>query len=292
MILLTGATGVVGSALLPKLLAQGETVRCLVRDPRRLGAQRVRVQIALGDLGNPGSFRNALRGVDTVVHLAAPTRDQPSGSIEELTTMATLRLLQAAQRSGVERFLFFSALGAVPHHRVRLFKAKAIAERLVAASPLRSTVIAPSLVYAPGDRWLRLLERLAWLPLVPVPGSGRARCQPIWAQDVADCTVAILKAGADARPRYELAGPETFTYNQVFHAILQAAGRDRRLAHVPPPLAARALRAFERLTGEEAPVTREEAQLLRACSVAGRGAADALALGVDPQRMGTVLGLG
>ncbi|MGA7704067.1 MAG: NAD(P)H-binding protein, partial [Solirubrobacteraceae bacterium] len=68
MLLLTGATGLVGSALLPRLLAEGQTVRCLVRDPRRLGPQRVRVHIALGDLTDPPSFRNAMRGVDTVVH--------------------------------------------------------------------------------------------------------------------------------------------------------------------------------------------------------------------------------
>ena len=84
MLLLTGATGQVGSALLGRLLAEGMSVRCLVRDPRRLGATRVRVQIALGDLADPPSFRNAMRGVDTVVHLAAAIRDQPRGSIEEL----------------------------------------------------------------------------------------------------------------------------------------------------------------------------------------------------------------
>ena len=75
MLLLTGATGLVGSALLPRLTASGRSVRCLVRDPRRLGPERVRVQIALGDLSDPASFRNALRGVDTVVHLAAAIRD-------------------------------------------------------------------------------------------------------------------------------------------------------------------------------------------------------------------------
>ena len=76
MLLLTGATGLVGSALLRRLTAAREPVRCLVRDPRRLGPERVRVQIALGDLSDPPSFRNALRGVDTVVHLAASIRDQ------------------------------------------------------------------------------------------------------------------------------------------------------------------------------------------------------------------------
>src|ERR1700686_2271832 len=185
MLLLTGATGLVGSTLLRHLLSEGTEVRCLVRDPRRLGAQRVRVQIALGDLTDPPSFRNALRGVQTVVHLAASIRDQPRGSIEELNGIATWRMVHAAQRAGVERFLFFSVLDASTHHRARFFRAKALAEQAVRESDMHATVFAPSIVYAPGDPWLTLLERLALLPVVPISGRGRAVYQPIWAEDVA-----------------------------------------------------------------------------------------------------------
>src|SRR6195256_2646436 len=234
MLLLTGATGLVGSALLRRLVAEGEQVRCLVRDPRRLGAQRVRVQIALGDLTDPPSFRNAMRGVRTVVHLAASIRDQPRGSIEELNGIATWRMVQAAERAGVERFVFFSALDASTHHRARFFRAKALAEQAVEAAALQSIVFAPSIVYAPGDPWLTLLERLALLPAMPVSGRGRALYQPIWAEDVADCVIAALRgqAGGDRavgngtadngsdrerrgdrerrqRARYELAGAQT-----------------------------------------------------------------------------------
>ena len=131
MLLLTGATGRVGSALLRRLTAARIPVRCLVRDPKRLGAERVRVQIALGDLADPPSFRNALRGVDTVVHLAASRRDQARGSIEELNGIATWRLVQAAERAGVEHFVFTSALGASAHSRARFLRAKALAERAV-----------------------------------------------------------------------------------------------------------------------------------------------------------------
>src|ERR671930_1087151 len=148
MLLLTGATGVVGRALLPRLLAGGRPVRCLVRDPRRLGPERVRVQIALGDLSEPASFRNALRGVDTVVHLAASIRDQPAASIEELNAVATLRLVRAAERAGTRRFVFFSALGAEHHSRTRFFRAKALAQRAVESSTLETTIFRPSIVYA------------------------------------------------------------------------------------------------------------------------------------------------
>src|SRR6476661_8577316 len=196
MILLTGATGLIGAALLRRLVAPegpAQPVRCLVRDPRRLGADRVRVQIALGDLADPPSFRNALRGVTTVIHLAATIRDQQGGSIEELNGIATWRLVQAAERAGVERFVFFSALGATSHDRTRFLRAKALAEQAVAKSAIPAhTIFAPSIVYAPHDRFLSLLERLALLPLMPVSGRGEARYQPIWAEDIASCVINAL----------------------------------------------------------------------------------------------------
>ena len=179
MILLTGATGNVGSAVLRRLTARGERVRCLVRDPRRLGAERVRVQIALGDLSDPSSFRNAMRGVDTVVHLAAAIRDQPRASIEELNAIATLRLVRAAERARTKRFVFFSAIGASQHERSRFFRAKALAERAVEESSLETVTFAPSIVYSPDDPWMTLLRRLSLLPALPVSGSGNARYQPI-----------------------------------------------------------------------------------------------------------------
>lgn len=288
MLLLTGGTGLVGSALLRRLVAEGQPVRCLVRDPRRLGTQRVRVQIALGDLTDPPSFRNAMRGIHTVVHLAASTRDQRRGSIEELAAIATWRMVDAAQRAGVERFVFFSALGASTHHRGRLFRAKALAEQAVHESAMHSTVIAPSLVYAPGDRFLTLLERLSLLPLMPVSGKGQAVCQPIWTEDVADCTMAILRNGS-GRDRYELAGPQTMTYDQVIRVVLDAAGRARRLTHIPTPFVSRALRVLERAAGLDAPVTWDEAELLEANLIARKGVADAERLGISPQPMAAVL---
>jgi uncharacterized protein YbjT (DUF2867 family) len=292
MLLLTGATGLVGSALLRRLVTEGAQVRCLVRDPRRLGAQRVRVQIALGDLTDPPSFRNALRGVQTVVHLAASIRDQPLGSIEELNGIATWRMVEAAERSGVERFLFFSVLGASTHHRSRFFRAKALAEQAVGEADLRSTVFAPSIIYAPGDPWLTLLERLALLPVMPLSGRGRASFQPMWAEDAAACISAALHNGDDQRERYELAGPETLSHSEIVRTVLRSLSRKRPLLHVPTAIVSRSLRLLEAAVGSRAFATWDEAELMESPMISTRGAADAERLGVTPQRMAAVLGIG
>lgn len=291
MLLLTGATGLVGSALLPRLVAGGAPVRCLVRDPRRLGAERVRVQIALGDLSDPPSFRNAMRGVSTVVHLAAAIRDQRSGSIEELNGIATWRMVEAAERAGVERFVLLSSLGATAHDRTRFLRAKALAEDAVASSSLSTTIAACSLVYAPGSSWLTLVERLALLPLLPLPGNGRALFQPIWAQDAADCIAAALERGPQAgRERLELAGPQTLSGDAIVRVALRACGRERAILHVPEGLARALLRSGEALLGARAPVTWDEAELLQVSATSARGIADAQALGVSPREIAGVLG--
>jgi uncharacterized protein YbjT (DUF2867 family) len=291
VILVTGASGTVGRALLPLLLEDGQDVRALVRDPRGLGRHRVDVQIALGDLARLGDRhlqRQALRGVDTVIHLAAAIRDEPHARVEELNGLATARLLRAAERAGVERFVFFSAIGASEIQRTRFFRAKALAERAVAASPLATTIFAPSIVYDPGDRWVRLMKRFALLPVLPISGSGRSEYQPIWAQDVARCVTSDLERG-DARARYELAGPEVLTYDEIALEVARAAGHRRRLAHVPLGLVHLALVTLRRLFGDAVFATWEEAELMEVPMTTPRGTEDAEALGVQPKRLQDVL---
>jgi uncharacterized protein YbjT (DUF2867 family) len=289
MILLTGATGTVGRPLLRRLTAAGEPVRCLVRDPRRLGPERVRVQIAMGDLANPASFRNAMRGVHTVIHLGAAIRDQPAGSIEELDAMATLRLVRAAEREGAKRFLFFSAIGASEHSPARFFRAKALAEQAVEEADVETTVFAPSIVYAPDDQWITLLDRLTRLPLAPVSGSGDARYQPIWADDVADCVMTAL-GNSNGGGRYELAGPETLSYDEIVKTALRAFGRRRRLLHVPLPVVRTGLTMAEVFAGPSVFATWEEVELMELSMTTQKGTSDAESLGVTPLPMAAVLG--
>ena len=294
VILVTGATGTVGTALLPRLLEAGEEVRVLVRDPRGLGRLRVEVRIALGDLAelsDPRIMRQALRGVDTVIHLAAAIRDQPPVPVEELNGLATARLLRAAEAAGTERFVFFSAIGASEFQRTRFFRAKALAERAVTESPLATTVFAPSIVYSHHDPWVTLQRRLALLPVIPISGEGKAEFQPIWAEDVARCVTAALGDGG-GKQRHELAGPERLTYDEMARVIAHASGRSRPLIHVPLGFVRFGLIWLRRLFGDAAFATWEEAELMEVPMVTERGQADVEALGVKPRPMAEVLATG
>ena len=297
MILLTGATGNVGSALLRRLVAENQPVRALVRDPRGLGPERVRVQIALGDLSDASSFRHALRGVKTVVHLAAAIRDQErqGATIEEVTGIGTLRLVRAAERAGVERFIFFSAIGASLHSPSRFFRAKALAEEAVAESGMETVTFTPSIIYSPGDPYLTLLGRLAMLPVVPVSGRGDAQYEPIWAMDAAGAVLGVLDgrgngSGNGSQHRaFELAGPERLTYNDIVRTYLEVKHRRRRLVHVPLPLVRWGLKAVEEVQGSLSFATWDEAELMEIPMLSERGTADAEALGVHPLPMQYVL---
>jgi NADH dehydrogenase len=153
---------------------------------------------------------------------------------------------------------------------------------------MRTTVFRPSIIYAPGDPWLTLLDRFSRLPAVPVSGSGRAVFEPIWAEDVADAVMQELANGAGAG--YDLAGPELLSYDDIVRIALRAAHRRRRLLHVPLPVVRGSLRLLRRAIGPKVFATWEEAELFEEPMVSKRGTADIEKLGVNPLPMPAVLG--
>ncbi len=304
MILLTGATGTLGRPLLSRLIAADRDVRCLVREPRRLGASRVQVQIAIGNLADSHGFDRALRGVDTIIHLASTSRDQGRGSIERINGIGTARLVNAATRAGVRRFIYVGSIGASRNLPSRFIRSQALARDAVASADFESLIFESSMIYAPGDRWMRLLRTMSRLPVLPVAGKGRAQLQPIWAEDAADAMMsALLLAEGDGIPAgvgridtgrrarfVEMAGPQALTHNEFLHVAMRSFGRDRPLLHLPRGSVRRLLRFQEWYLGPSALATWDEAVLMDHAYVTARGTADVEGLGVQPLTVTDVLG--
>jgi NADH dehydrogenase len=233
--------------------------------------------------------------VHTVIHLAASKRDQPPYRVEELNGLATVRLVEAAERAGASRFLYFSALNASPVQRTRFFRSKWAGEQAVLASPMETTVFRPSVVFDHSDPWINIVRRLAFLPVMPVAGDGSSEHQPIWADDAARAVMAALEGGASGKGgegirSFDLAGPERMTYAQISSLIASLAGRPTPLWRMPLPLVHLGLTSLHYVMGEAAFATWQEAELMQVSMTSETGTADAESLGVSPKSMAEVLG--
>ncbi len=288
MILLTGATGATGRRVLDRLLQRGHQVRCLVRNPARLGTRRVDVQLALWNLTDARMPGGVLRGVDTVVHLAGPLHDQPTANLEELNVTASWRLADAAAQAGVGHFVTVSALGAGHAAGSRFLRAKAAAEQVVTGAgttgSMPISIVQPSLILARGQRWAAWAHALAMLPVAPVPTRPVGCSRPVAVGDVADAIVAIVERDApevDAPARFQLAGPDPYTARDLLPALQAVVARPRRTVALPMAWLNVAAAALER----PGAANRDELALL-ACDMCGsRGTQDLETLGIAPRSM-------
>jgi uncharacterized protein YbjT (DUF2867 family) len=246
-ILVTGASGFVGSHLLPELLGAGHRVVALVRSSgagdkvtRRLPAALVaNVELRTGDVDRPATLPAALAGVDAVVHLVAIPRDWNGGKqLLEVNLDGTRNLIGAMQTSGVRRLVHLGALGVVDREELHYAKSKARAERAVMESGLDWTVLKPSLLFGPGDGFFNIVADLVRLSpgIVPVPGDGKSRFQPLHVGDLALCLRLSLERPETVGHAFELGGPRTSTYREITAEVCRGTGRRRVIIPMPVPL--------------------------------------------------------
>jgi NADH dehydrogenase len=222
-ILVTGASGFVGSHVLPELLGAGHRVVALVRTARagekvtqRLPATlRASVELRTGDVGRPATLPTALAGVDAVVHLVAIPRDRNGGrDLLAVNLDGTRNVVAAMKVAGVRRLVHLGALGVVDREELHYAKSKARAERVVAESDLDWTILKPSLLFGPGDGFFNIIAGLVRMTpgIVPVPGDGKSRFQPLHVGDLALCLRLALERPDTVGRACELGGPRIWTY--------------------------------------------------------------------------------
>jgi NADH dehydrogenase len=246
-ILVTGASGFVGSSAVPALIGAGHTVVALVRTPtsaevvegRLTAAQREAIQTRIGDVSRPETLAPALAGIDAVLHLVAIPRDVHGGrDLRLVNTEGTRNVIDAMVSGGVQRLVHMSAMGVADDPDLHYASSKARGEQLVRESSLDWTVLKPSLQFGQGDGFFNIIADLVRLSpgVVPVPGRGDARFQPIHVGDVARVIAATFGDPATIRSSLELGGPRYWTYREITAEVLRAMGRRRLLLPMPVPL--------------------------------------------------------
>ena len=246
-VLVTGASGFVGSHSVPALLAAGHRVVALVRTPtageavlgRLTASERAAVETRSGDVTRPETLAPAMSGVDAVLHLVAIPRDYRGGAdLRLVNTEGTRAVIEAMLQAGVTRLVHMGALGIEDDPKLHYASSKAKAEALVRGSGLDATILKPSLQFGPGDGFFNVIADLVRLSpgVVPTPGRGDSRFQPIHSGDVARVVVATLADPSTIGQTFELGGPRYWTYREITAEVLRALGKRRAILPVPVPL--------------------------------------------------------
>jgi uncharacterized protein YbjT (DUF2867 family) len=237
-IAVVGATGFVGSHLVPHLVASGHRVIAISRDGRRLPEWTADVEARAADI-TTGDLEAALAGADAVVHLAAIPRETGGRRFDDVNVRGTHRVVAAAESIGVRRFVHLSVLGVADDPKLAYLYSKWRGENAVRASHLEWVVLRPSLMFGSGDGFFNLVKTTLrwWSPgVVAIPGTGDARFQPLSVDDLA---VAIEKSLTDAdraRSIYELGGPAYLSYREIVDEVMRITGMRRVRVAVPIPL--------------------------------------------------------
>ena len=274
MILVTGATGFVGRHLVGRLQGRGEHIHVLAHSAA--SARRARAPLittAMGDVTDRASLRQAMDGVDTVIHLVAIIFEKRASTFLGVIAQGTRNVVDPARSAGVRRFLYMSALGAQNNARYPYLEAKWEAEQTVIGSGLAYGILRPSVIFGPGDQFFNTLASLVRLnPVVPIPGNGQARFQPIWVEDVATCFTKMLDDDGYLGRTLEVGGPEQMTYDDMIDVVMRVLGKRRPKVHMPVALMKPVAALMETLLARP-PVTPGQLDLLEVDNVA---AADSL----------------
>jgi uncharacterized protein YbjT (DUF2867 family) len=253
-VFLTGASGFVGSGILPELLAKGYNVTCLVRKNSLLWktyAEHNHVRLVEGDLLQPETYFSSLAECDAIIHLIGIIRENPEKGVtfERVHTEGTKAIVDACIRAGFakdgKRFIHMSALGARPGASTMYFQTKWASEELVRQSGMPYVIFRPSVIFGPEDEFVNMLAGLVRMPLTPVIGDGQYRLQPVSLRTVSDVFVKALTY-EPVNIAFDVGGPRPMTYNEILLEIGLAMNRDVRLMHVPLGLMKPVVSLFER----------------------------------------------
>lgn len=232
MILIVGASGRLGSAVVQHLLAQGESIRVMTRNPPGLAhLKKQGVEIVSGDLRDPASLASACRGVEQVLAAAHALDGRGDNNPRTVDEMGNRRLIDAAKAAGVEHFIFVSVQGASPDSPLEFFRIKYRTEEYLRASGLGFTILRPG---AYMELWAKLIgQPIREQGKTTIFGRGNNPINFVSVEDVASFVSVALEDPRTHNTLIEVGGPENLTMNQVAEIFERASGRQAKKGHIP-----------------------------------------------------------
>jgi uncharacterized protein YbjT (DUF2867 family) len=246
-VLLLGATGFIGACLLDRLLCAGYQVTCGVRKPSHSARCRS-ITVEYTRDRSESAWLPRLAGIDAVINAVGILRETDAVSFAALHVGAPGALFRACVQAGIKKIIQISALGADALAESAYHRSKKEADDELAALPVPSVIVQPSLVFGVSGASTTLFTTLAALPVVPVPGTGAQCVQPVHIDDLAEMIVRLLETSNFDHQRIAAVGPHPLTLQEYLRALRLAMDLgEPRYLHVPMMLVRAAAALGDRL---------------------------------------------
>jgi uncharacterized protein YbjT (DUF2867 family) len=240
MILITGATGLVGRELVGQLVAAGWPVRVYIaprrggRPPRAVWPEGV--ETVAGSLDEEQALHQAMQGVHTVFHLASAQWWGSRRDLERVDVQGTRNVVAAARAARIGRLYCLSQLGAEPSSAYTLMRIKGQVETLVRNSGIAYTLLRCGVIFGPEDRFVNGIAMLLRSnPLLFLqPGDGHSLLHPLYVTDLVKALANSLESIDLVDRTVDIGGAEYITYNEMIRTVMRVSGAKRIIVSVPP----------------------------------------------------------
>lgn len=256
-----GGSGFLGRHLVNRLAKQGAVVRVAVRDPEAANFMKPmgnagQIVPMHANINDDAQVALACDGADIVINLVGLLSEWGKNTFKNVHATGALRVAKAAKNAGVGQFVQVSAIGASAKSQSNYAKTKAEGEAAVKKAFPGATIVRPSVVFGPEDRFFNKFAAIAQLsPMLPVfgcpaipkitlfgekgaldvdiYGDGGTKFQPVYVGDVADAIMAILDTPKAAGKIYELGGPTVYSFKELMELVLKQTNRKKILIPIP-----------------------------------------------------------
>ena len=227
-----GGTGFLGRAIVGELIAAGVTARVAVRHPEPMNDARV--QSVYADVSDKASVGRAMEGCNAAVNLVGLYVEQGTDTFRNTHEYGAMHVARQSARSGVKALVHMSGIGADLNSQSSYVRSRARGELLVKEAFPAATILRPSVLFGPGDKFLSaLIAMVRRAPVLPLFGAGDTKLQPVHVGDIAKAVLRVVSTPSSQGKLYELGGPLVYRYRALIQLVLKETGRSRILVPVP-----------------------------------------------------------
>lgn len=226
-ILVAGATGYLGTHIIKQLIAQKNQVVAVVRNPKKLAINNENfLEIKTAELTKPSSVRDLCKGIHTVISTVGITRQKDGLTYMDVDYQANINLLNEAKKSGVQYFVYVSAIEGHLHRNLKIFEAKEKFVDALKASGIAYSIIRPNGFFSDMRDFLLMAKK----GRVFVFGDGNQKINPIHGEDLA---IAIIQAIDTNLQEVVIGGPDILTMNEISTLALNAFNKPIKITRIP-----------------------------------------------------------